>query len=148
MEMDSKRFPKSCGWGYALFNYDAASDKFTADPSPADCGNSCHTAVKAKDYIRMPVANEGPAMAPPTMTMSYPVGAKGISQNRRSACHANHCTVDSSSDHQQNLTTGALFGHSLSLGRVVEWKLPAYGDAQFAVSDRFSHELEHFRIRC
>lgn len=54
MEKDSKRFPKSGGWGYALFNYEAASDKFTADPGAADCGNSCHTAVKAKDYIFHP----------------------------------------------------------------------------------------------
>jgi hypothetical protein len=54
MEKDSKRFPKSGGWGYALFNYEAASDKFTADPSPADCGNTCHTAVRAKDYIFHP----------------------------------------------------------------------------------------------
>jgi Cytochrome P460 len=55
MEKDSKRFPKSGGWGYAVFNYDAASDKFTADPqSLSDCGNSCHTAVKAKDYIFHP----------------------------------------------------------------------------------------------
>jgi len=54
MEKDSKRFPKSGGWGYAVFNYDAASDKFTADPSPSDCGNTCHTAVKAKDYIFHP----------------------------------------------------------------------------------------------
>jgi hypothetical protein len=55
MEKSSKRFPKSGGWGYALFNYDAASDKFTADPkSPSDCGNACHTAVKAKDYIFHP----------------------------------------------------------------------------------------------
>ena len=54
MEKDSKRFPKTGGWGYAVFNYDAASDKFAADPSPADCGNSCHTAVKAKDYIFHP----------------------------------------------------------------------------------------------
>jgi hypothetical protein len=52
MEKDSKRFPKSGGWGYALFNYEAASDKFTADPKALqDCGNACHTAVKAKDYI-------------------------------------------------------------------------------------------------
>jgi hypothetical protein len=52
MEKDSKRFPKTGGWGYAVFNYEAASDKFTADPkSPSDCGNACHTAVKAKDYI-------------------------------------------------------------------------------------------------
>ncbi len=54
MEKNSKKFPKTGGWGYALFNYDAASDKFTVDPSPVDCGNSCHTAVKAKDYIFHP----------------------------------------------------------------------------------------------
>jgi len=54
IEKDSKRFPKSGGWGYALFNYEAASDKFTADPSPSDCGHACHVAVKAKDYIFHP----------------------------------------------------------------------------------------------
>jgi hypothetical protein len=55
MEKDSKRFPKTGGWGYAVFNYDAASDQFTADPkSLSDCGNACHTAVKAKDYIFHP----------------------------------------------------------------------------------------------
>ena len=54
MEKDSKRFSKSGGWGYAVFNYDAASDKFTADPSPSDCGHMCHVAVKAKDYIFHP----------------------------------------------------------------------------------------------
>jgi Cytochrome P460 len=51
MEKDSKRFPKSGGWGYAVFNYDAASDKFSPDPAPVDCGNVCHVKVKAKDYI-------------------------------------------------------------------------------------------------
>jgi hypothetical protein len=55
MEKDSKRFPKTRGWGYALFNYDAASNKFTADTtSLSDCGNTCHVAVKAKDYIFHP----------------------------------------------------------------------------------------------
>jgi hypothetical protein len=55
MEKDSKRFPKTGGWGYAVFNYDAASDKFTPDPkSLADCGHTCHVAVKAKDYIFHP----------------------------------------------------------------------------------------------
>jgi Cytochrome P460 len=56
MEKDSKRFPKNGGgWGYAVFNYDAASDKFTPDSkSLSDCGNTCHTAVKAKDYIFHP----------------------------------------------------------------------------------------------
>ncbi len=55
MEKDSKRFPKTGGWGYAVFNYAAATDQFTADPkSLADCGHSCHVAVKAKDYIFHP----------------------------------------------------------------------------------------------
>ena len=55
IEKDSKRFPKSGGWGYAVFNYDAASDTFTPDPkSLSDCGHACHTAVKAKDYIFHP----------------------------------------------------------------------------------------------
>ena len=55
MEKDSKRFPKTGGWGYAVFNYDVASDKFTPDAkSLSDCGNACHTAVKAKDYIFHP----------------------------------------------------------------------------------------------
>ena len=54
IEKDSKRFPNSGGWGYGLFNYDAASDRFTADASPADCGHSCHVAVKAKDHIFHP----------------------------------------------------------------------------------------------
>ncbi|MFZ0951428.1 MAG: cytochrome P460 family protein [Candidatus Sulfotelmatobacter sp.] len=55
MEKDNRRFPKTGGWGYAVFNYDSVSDKFTADPkSLSDCGNACHTAVKAKDYIFHP----------------------------------------------------------------------------------------------
>jgi hypothetical protein len=55
MEKDSNKFPKTGGWGYAVFNYEAASDKFSADPkSLSDCGNACHTVVKAKDYIFHP----------------------------------------------------------------------------------------------
>ena len=55
MEKDSKRFPKTGGWGYAVFNYDPALGKFTPDAkSPSDCGNACHTAVKAKDYVFHP----------------------------------------------------------------------------------------------
>jgi len=55
MEKDSKRFAKSGGWGYAVFNYDATSDKFTPDAkSLSDCGFACHTPVKAKDYIFHP----------------------------------------------------------------------------------------------
>src|SRR5436309_7329223 len=54
IEKDSKRFPNSAGWGYALFNYDAASDTFAPDASTDNCGHACHTAVKAKDYIFHP----------------------------------------------------------------------------------------------
>jgi hypothetical protein len=55
MEMDSKRFPKTGGWGYAVFNYDPATDKFSADAkSPSDCGQACHVKVQAKDYIFHP----------------------------------------------------------------------------------------------
>lgn len=55
MEKDSKRFPATGGWGYALFDYEAPSDSFTADPTGvADCGQACHVAVKAKDYIFHP----------------------------------------------------------------------------------------------
>ena len=50
----SKRFPHTGGWGYALFNYDAATGQFLADPATADCGHACHVAVKSKDYIFHP----------------------------------------------------------------------------------------------
>src|SRR5579862_8813113 len=55
MEKDITRFPKTGGWGYAVFNYEAATDQFTPDPkSLSDCGHTCHVAVKAKDYIFHP----------------------------------------------------------------------------------------------
>jgi cytochrome P460 len=55
IEKDSQKFPKSGGWGYALFNYDAGPDKWTADPTGvADCGHACHLQVKAKDHIFHP----------------------------------------------------------------------------------------------
>ena len=55
IEKDSKRFPKSAGWGYAVFNYDPASDKYSPDAkSLSDCGHTCHTVVKQKDYIFHP----------------------------------------------------------------------------------------------
>jgi hypothetical protein len=55
MEKESKRFPKTGGWGYAVLNYEPTSDKYSADAkSPSDCGQTCHLAVKAKDYIFHP----------------------------------------------------------------------------------------------
>ena len=54
IEKDSKRFPATGGWGYALFNHDVAKGTMNADPAPADCGHVCHVAVKSKDYIFHP----------------------------------------------------------------------------------------------
>src|SRR5262249_6379489 len=59
MVKDSKRFADSGGWGWAVFDYNAASDTFTpgtlAGTPPqgndAKCGLACHTRVKAKDYV-------------------------------------------------------------------------------------------------
>lgn len=59
MVKDSKRFADSGGWGYAVFEYDSASDSFrpgtTASTPPqgndAKCGLTCHTLVKTKDYV-------------------------------------------------------------------------------------------------
>ncbi len=59
MVKDSKRFADSGGWGWAAFEYDAASNTFrpgtSADQPPqandAKCGFACHTIVKIRDYV-------------------------------------------------------------------------------------------------
>jgi len=59
MVKDSKRFADSGGWGYAVFDYDAKTDRFTpgtmADNPPqgndAKCGFACHTIVQTRDYV-------------------------------------------------------------------------------------------------
>ena len=59
MVKDSKRFADSGGWGWAAFEYDAASDTFrpgdTSDTPPqehdAKCGFACHSIVETKDYV-------------------------------------------------------------------------------------------------
>jgi hypothetical protein len=59
MVKDSKRFADSGGWGYAEFEYDAASDAFRpgtqTDQPPqshdAKCGFACHTIVSKQDYV-------------------------------------------------------------------------------------------------
>jgi hypothetical protein len=59
MMKDSKRFADSGGWGYAVFDYDAAADTFkpgTKEGTPpqgndAKCGYTCHTRAKARDYV-------------------------------------------------------------------------------------------------
>ena len=55
IEKDSKKFPKTGGWGYAVFNYDAKTDTFSADAaSKSDCGHACHVKVEKKDFIFHP----------------------------------------------------------------------------------------------
>jgi hypothetical protein len=55
IEKDSKKFPKTGGWGYAVFNYDAQTDTFSADAaSKSDCGHACHVKVEKKDFIFHP----------------------------------------------------------------------------------------------
>jgi hypothetical protein len=59
MVKDSKRFADSGGWGWGVFEYDAASDTFrvgnSTDKPPqgndAKCGFACHTIAKGKDYV-------------------------------------------------------------------------------------------------
>ena len=59
MVKDSKRFADSGGWGYAVFDYNAASDTFTPGTmegkppqgNDAKCGFACHSVVKANDYV-------------------------------------------------------------------------------------------------
>jgi hypothetical protein len=52
IEKDSKKFPKTSGWAYAVFDYDPASDTFAPNKTGVvNCGYACHTAVAKKDYI-------------------------------------------------------------------------------------------------
>jgi Cytochrome P460 len=59
MVKDSTRFADSGGWGWAVFEYDAASQTFrpgTVDDEPpqandAKCGFECHTIVEKRDYV-------------------------------------------------------------------------------------------------
>ena len=59
MVKDSKRFADSGGWGWAAFEFDAASAAFRPanmnDKPPqgndAKCGFACHTIAKNRDYV-------------------------------------------------------------------------------------------------
>jgi hypothetical protein len=59
MVKDSKKFADSGGWGWAVFEYDPATEMFrpgnTSDEPPqehdAKCGFACHTIVADKDYV-------------------------------------------------------------------------------------------------
>ena len=55
MVKDAKRFPETDGWGYAQFDYNAASNTFKARGNgpgfaKAAC-HQCHTKVKDRDFV-------------------------------------------------------------------------------------------------
>jgi hypothetical protein len=51
IEKDTKRFPDTKGWAYAVFIHNLGSDTFRPDGSGANCGFECHTILASKDYI-------------------------------------------------------------------------------------------------
>lgn len=51
MLKDAKRFPDTAGWGWAQFAYDPASNRFTPVGTGTACGYTCHTRVKARDFV-------------------------------------------------------------------------------------------------
>ncbi len=52
IEKNTKKFPDTKGWAYAVFDYDPATDTFKPNPTGVvNCGFACHTRVAAKDYI-------------------------------------------------------------------------------------------------
>jgi hypothetical protein len=59
IEKNAKRFSDTNGWGYAVFDYDAASDTFTPGTltgkppqgNDAKYGAACHKLAAATDYI-------------------------------------------------------------------------------------------------
>jgi hypothetical protein len=52
IEKDTRRFPDTKGWAYAVFDYDPATDSFSPNKTgTVNCGFACHTIVAKKDYI-------------------------------------------------------------------------------------------------
>jgi len=45
IEKDTKRFPKTHGWAYAVFAYDPATKTLKPQGKGADCGYACHTSA-------------------------------------------------------------------------------------------------------
>jgi hypothetical protein len=56
MVKDSKRFADSGGWGYAVFDYDAASDTFTGsgEPGPRQTRRSLNRSSGRTRFLRVP----------------------------------------------------------------------------------------------
>jgi hypothetical protein len=59
MVKDSKRFGDVGGWGYAVFDYNPATETFTPGTmsgtppqgNDARCGVACHAAARTRDYV-------------------------------------------------------------------------------------------------
>jgi hypothetical protein len=48
---DTRRFPKTHGWAYAVFEYDPATKALKPRGTGAECGYECHSKVAGQDYI-------------------------------------------------------------------------------------------------
>ena len=98
IEKDAKRFPKSGGWGYALFNYDAKTDTFSADAaSKSDCGHACH--LGGQQGLHLPPIPEAfsncasPAEVPPGSATGLHRGrAMARANSLAHHCHRTPCT--------------------------------------------------------
>jgi hypothetical protein len=52
IEKNSKKYPDTKGWAYAVFDFDPATSTYAPDKTGTiTCGFACHTAVAKKDYI-------------------------------------------------------------------------------------------------
>ena len=58
MEKDSKRFPASGGWGYAVFNYDPKTDAFTPDAAQPLRLRTCVPYGHQGEGLRLPPISE------------------------------------------------------------------------------------------
>jgi hypothetical protein len=52
IEKDSRKYPDTKGWAYAVFDYNPATATYAPDKTgTVTCGFACHTAAAQKDYI-------------------------------------------------------------------------------------------------
>jgi hypothetical protein len=51
IEKDSKRFPKTDGWGYSDLNYDPKTKALKPSGKGPECGHACHRIVADQDFI-------------------------------------------------------------------------------------------------
>jgi hypothetical protein len=120
MEKDSKRFPKSGGWGYALFNYEAASDKFSrSQPLRLRTRVSCG---REGEGLHLPPVPEALNRARPRQLLrgalpAFTGGGRFLSRRRSPSCSATMVARQGCVN-----TTIALFRPSRETQCVLAWE--------------------------